>query len=150
MNNKKKIVLSLSVMLFTTVIGCNLSANEVEDFKFEARLVTEQGNENYRIAGLEIIFANYSEKVAKKFEISFQLYDEDGIPFAHGVYEVVGDTGPNKYGHMFLNLDQYFDKKDPKKSFVDYIFINKIVYEDGSEYSDPYGLKFFMKRSEIE
>lgn len=146
MNNKKKLRLVFVGLLFSFFAGCNLSANEQKDFDFDARLVTEEGKEFYNKAGLEVYFANYNSKIVTKFQISFQIFDKDGMPLNDGIYEVVGETKQKEYCHVFLCLDEFFNTINPQECFVDYVFINKIFYKDGTEYSDPHGLKYFLTK----
>lgn len=145
MIDKKVFGLVLAGLFFSLFASCKLNAQEQPDFDFEARIVTEEGKEFYDIAGMELYFGNYSGKTVEKFQISFQLFDETGMPFNKGIYEVVGNTNHNEYCHIFLKLDELFNNQDPKKCTLDYMFINKIIYTDGTEYNDPHGLKHFLK-----
>lgn len=145
MINKKNVGIVLVGMFFSLIASCNLTAEDKPDFDFEARLVTEEGKEFYDIAGMELYFGYYGPKTVAKFQISFQLFDETGMPFNQGIYEVVGITKTKEYRHVFLKLDELFTNQDPKKCTLDYMYINKIIYTDGTEYNDPHGLKHFLK-----
>lgn len=149
MKNKKIIGLISVCLFFTFMIGCNLSATEQGDkkeFSYEARLVTEKGSEFYENAGLEVYFANKSPKAVVKFQVTYYLFDEEGEYFGNATMEVRGKVPSNEYCHVFLSLDEDFENKNPEKCFVDNIYINKIIYEDGSEFDDPYGLKYFLNQ----
>lgn len=144
MNNKKGFVLLTVGLFFAFMASCNLSAKDNDVYIFEAKLVTEKGKEYYDKAGLEVFFSNKADKPSIKFQVTYQLYDKDGMPFDKGVYEVTGKTEPGEYCHIYLNLDESFEEEDPTTCFADYLFINKIIYEDGTEYNDPHGLKYFL------
>lgn len=144
MNNTRKVVVAVIAMFFTFTVGCKTSIQEQQDvYEIIGNIVNEVDSTYYEKAGLEVMLLNYENKSISKFQISFQLLNEEGIPFDVGVYEIVGHVDPKGLAKIILNLDESFKMHDPAICFVDYLFVNKIIYEDGSEYNDPYGLVYF-------
>lgn len=142
----KKILLS-TILFLILFAGCKLNAQEMTDYYIEYRVVSEKGSEFYKNLGLECIFYNFFPKSVKEFQISFQLFDEAGIPFNKGIFKVNGLINNNEYSHFFLSLDEHVDSfREPKNVFADYVYVSKIIFSDGTEYSDPYGFKYFLKQ----
>lgn len=144
-NNKK--FLLLFVLFIAVFSSCKLEAQDLTDYYIEYRVVSDKGSEFYKNVGLECIFYNFFPKTVESFQITFQLFDETGAPFNKGIVNVKGVVNHNEYTHFFLNLDEHVGNyTSPDKVRADFVYVNKIIFSDGTEYSDPYGLKYFMKK----
>ena len=101
-------------------------------------------NEKYFISGT---FQNSSQKDISSFTMVFYVFDEDGASPLYARNNVVmkidaripADT---KYDFT-LNIDKYFYENSDGDYESEYLYVSKIAYDDGSEWSDPLGLEVF-------
>lgn len=92
--------------------------------------------------GFEFSFTNNSKKTVKEMELVISLFDGDGEPVFPGdsisvkVYEDImeGDV----YSGL-VDISDYIDSDEQNLYLVDYFFVKKILYEDGSVSEDPFG-----------
>lgn len=144
MSKTRELVSVLLGFFLVLTMGCKTIIQEPKQvYDVAGGIINEEGSEFYKRAGLELMLLNYQNKSISKFQVSFRFVDEHGVPFDAGMYEIIGNVEPKGLAYAIINVDKYFLLHDPNCCFVDYLFVNKIVYEDGSEYNDPFGLLYF-------
>jgi hypothetical protein len=100
---------------------------------------------HYQVAGIEFFVLNVSDTAISEITVSFALFDAQT-----GKNPL---TGSNKFSltlrrviaahekkEMIIPLDGYLYLAPPQPFVVDFFYIAKIVYVDGSVWTDPYGL----------
>ncbi len=116
-------------------------AYEKAPYSIEARLSFEE--QLY----LDFDFTNYSDLTAKEITIVCFIYDEDGnSPLQGKSGLVVHEDCYAESGETFSGraaLEKYSDFNADVLYEVDFVYISRIVYDDGSEWTDPYGLRYF-------
>ncbi|MCR5125339.1 MAG: hypothetical protein K6B43_09125 [Treponema sp.] len=101
-------------------------------------------SDGYEFAGTRFTFHNGSKKDVKSFTVSFMLYDSDGNnPFigSNNVVERIDEqvlSGMSK--SILLSMDDYLSSVPSEPYQIDYMYVRKIIYSDGSEWTDPFGM----------
>lgn len=128
-------------MLFS---GCQLSAKENSPYIISGEMVTEDSSD-YEIAGLDFYLYNKMEKNITSFTVVFFLFDSDGnAPEGSKnivVLTVTTEIDAKSSLRACINLDKYMTEIPDEPYQIDYIYLSKIVYEDGSEWNDPFGFQ---------
>lgn len=98
----------------------------------------------HSFAGAYITFFNNSGKTVKGFAVSFRLYDSDGNAFGFGfngiTTEYRGEVEPKKDVEIIVSLDSVQNVQVSEGMQLDFIYVSKIIYTDGSVWTDPVGL----------
>ena len=84
----------------------------------------------------------------KEFELVFFLFDSDGEP----AYECPGrisfsiekEIDPDEVFNICLSLDSYMIFVPQSLLEIDYLYVSKIVYANGSVWEAPFGFSAFM------
>ena len=101
----------------------------------------------FDIAGLNLYFLNRSEKQVSEITIVFYMFDEDGEPASlcrsNIVLSVKENVAAGTSIETCLNLDSFFTYIPEEQYTADYIYVSRIVYEDGSEWKDSFGLQLY-------
>jgi len=108
----------------------------------EMKLNEEKENE---FCVFDFQFKNCGDKDIYAFTVSFFLFDEEGNPVINGNPKITGiireDVPAGEILESSYSLDNFlnFIPETPYK--VEYLYVKKIVYTDGTEWTDPVGLK---------
>lgn len=98
----------------------------------------------FNFAGTRFTFYNASDKDVESFTVSFMLYDSDGNnPFIGSnnvVSTVDGKILSGKSSKIVLSLDDSISVVPEEPYKIDFMYVRKIVYADGSEWTDPFGM----------
>lgn len=101
----------------------------------------------YETVGFDFNFINKSEKNIKSFTVVFYIFDEDGNPPALGRNNIVitinSEVLSKESYESCVSLDSFFYEIPEEPYEVDYLYVSKIVYEDDSVWTDPFGLCIF-------
>lgn len=139
----KKIFLLINVF-FVFFTSCNLFANEKIPYGIEGNILTED-SEIYEYMGLELKVQNKSDVKIKEITIVFFLFDEDGEPTSNIKNNIVLNIGcdipANGTLEDCISLDKYVYVFEDMLYSIDYLYISKIFYADGTTWSDPFGSK---------
>ena len=83
-----------------------------------------------------------------EFEVVFYLFDSDGEPaqecwnqLSFAIEKIIDAEDSFE---ICLSLDSYMASVPQSQLRIDYLFVSKICYDDGSVWEDPYGLAAFM------
>ena len=154
---KKKYSCRLLAFLIFLLSGCSafpaapdlpaLTAGR-NPYLVSGKFVMEEDSSDYEICGAELKFYNRSEKKVTEFEIFFYLFDSDGEPAQECWNQLSFDIekliDENDSFEICLSLDSYMASVPQSLLRIDYLFVSKICYDDGSVWEDPYGLAAFM------
>lgn len=126
--------------------GCSMFGEVQKPYLVRGEMVMED-SAIYEIAGLEFSFLNKSNKAVKSFTLVFYFFDEDGNAPAVGsnnvVLEIVGNVGCGRLEEDCISLDKFLYEIPEEPYVLDYMYVSRIVYEDGSEWTDPFGVYAF-------
>ena len=136
----------LLVMCLLHVFGGRLLALSAAPYFISGKISDESLNENekYNFIGS---FTNDSSKDVCSFTIVFYVFDEDGscplIQRNNVVIKIDEFIKAGKTSSFNKNLDKYFYAAAQGNYETEYLYVSRIVYSDGSEWSDPFGLEVF-------
>jgi len=135
------------VAVISTFFSCQLFG-AVQDslkktpYQIKGEMVMED-SDIYKNAGFEFSFNNLSEKTVSGFTVVFFLFDEEGEPPSGArsniVLSITARVNGNESIEDCVNLDKYIYVVPEVPFTVDYLYVSKIIYEDGSIWSDPLG-----------
>lgn len=141
------------IPVFTALFlfGCcsitNPESVEKIPYMAEGRMEMEENSADYEVAGLDFFFMNKSDSDVTEMTLVFFLFDKDGEPVSGGKSNIVMTVKENVPANTSLRcslcLDKYFSIVPDEVYTVDYFYISKIVYDDGSVWSDPFGMCAF-------
>lgn len=141
---------SLKLLFFVFCLNfssCSLFAGESCPYLVngEVRITTDA--DEFELAGFDLYFLNKSEKRIESFTIVFYLFDEDGEPVSNGrcnfVLSIKKTVDAGDSMETCISLDSYLQEIPEYSYEVDYLYVSKINYEDGSVWDDPLGLYAF-------
>ena len=102
----------------------------------------------YKICGVELSFSNLAAETVKEFEVVFFLFDSDGEPAYECpnrlAFSIEREIGPDEDFSVCLSLDSYMTFVPQSLLEIDYLYVSRITYADGSIWVDPYGFSAFM------
>lgn len=143
-NRISKILLSMIVFF---CVGCKSFGNTKTPYIISGEFVCGDETQGYSICGIQLNVFNKSEQEIKNLTVVFYLFDSDGEPVDTGnnnfVLSVDVSIPPKDSNEFCISLDDFMTSMPEEKYFVDYLYLSKISYEDGSEWSDPFGMMMF-------
>lgn len=143
LNYKFKIISFFICILFS---NCKLFANEKIPYLINGEMVLDSSSK-YEAAGFDFCFINKSEKNIKSFTIVFYVFDEDGNPPLMGRNNIVITVNSIVLAKESLencvSMDSFLYEIPEEPYEIDYLYVSRIVYEDDSVWTDPFGLYSF-------
>ena len=145
--NFRSVILKILALILLSSCSSNLGINAFEKksvpYALSAKMVTDASSV-YEVAGIDFSFLNRGAKAVKSFTMVFFMYDEDGNPPGIGnngvKLEVVVDVAAGECEEDLISLDRFLYEIPDSPYQLDYLYVSRILYEDGSEWSDPYGM----------
>lgn len=138
------IFLILSVFLVT---ACSADSSEIVPYAIEGEIEMDESSELYDFAGLNMTFYNRSEKTVEEMTIVFYMFDSNGEPISIGkgniTLHVKATVESKEFENMRVSLDPFFYVIPDDVYTIDYLYVSKINYTDGSVWSDPFGILYF-------
>lgn len=138
------------IAIFTALIlsGCALYGKNNAPYIIKGEMILEAENveeeQNFEIGGLQVYFFNKENKPVTEFTIVFSLFDQDGEPLSMGRSTIVASVKkiiePFTSFNCCLSLDQNLCEVPEEPYVVDYLYVSRIVYEDGSQWNDAFGV----------
>lgn len=142
----KKIFRLLIVFSFI-LISCNGYSLDSIPYVISGDFVMDEGSKEYSICGVDLYLFNKSEKEISSVNVVFFLFDKDGEPAvecSNKISAKIEQIVPGEEDCNFcLSLDRFMNSVPEEELLVDYLYLSKIEYEDGSCWEDPYGLAVF-------
>lgn len=146
-------ILSIGILSFCSVlISCESEQTSSPPYVIGSLHCNLGERKNYYlIAGIEFDFWNISQKDVTEIETSGIVFDRDtetnpfvGTNIISSVFS--GQIPANTKHTLILPLDQYIYQVPLKPYIIDYFYIKKISYADGSIWTDYSGA--YYTRSE--
>ena len=144
----KKYLFILSGLLFCLCFnGCSFMPVTPVPYMVAGDFVMEEASDEYSVCGIDLLFFNQSDKAVREFSIVFFLFDKDGEPARECSNRISFDIEKNVDARdsfsKCLSLDKYMNSFPDEPLWVDYLYVSRIDYEDGTFWEDPYGLVAF-------
>ena len=146
----RKCISVMVFILFPFFISCKSDSFGLYDsvpYVLSGDFVMEENSTDYSICGVDFSLLNKSEKEIKRVSIVFYLFDQDGEP-AYECQNKVSvqidkSISSGEVSCFCMSLDRFMNSIPENNLTVDYLFLSRIEYEDGSHWEDPYGLVAF-------
>ena len=145
---KTKFLKILCCFIVLAFFGCSAFSLERSPYTINADFVMEEESSVYKICGVELSFFNLATETVKEFEVVFFLFDSDGEPAYECpnrlAFSIEREIGPDEDFSVCLSLDSYMTFVPQSLLEIDYLYVSRITYTDGSIWVDPYGFSAFM------
>lgn len=146
---KTKRIIVLALLLF--FVAFFLHAQNKVPYSIRGDISNTLSSSMKRFEGM---FTNKSEKEVESFTIVFFVFDQDGNSPLRGRNNVVIRIDESVPADSILSfsqaLDDFFYTTDDSNTFEDeieyeceYLYVSRISYSDGSEWTDPFGFEYF-------
>ena len=145
---KTKFLKILCCFIVLAFFGCSAFSLERSPYTINADFVMDEESSVYKICGVELSFSNLATETVKEFEVVFFLFDSDGEPAYECpnrlAFSIEREIGPDEDFSVCLSLDSYMTFVPQSLLEIDYLYVSRITYADGSIWVDPYGFSAFM------
>ena len=145
---KTKFLKILCCFMVLAFFGCSAFSLERSPYTINADFVMDEESSVYKICGVELSFSNLATETVKEFEVVFFLFDSDGEPAYECpnrlAFSIEREIGSNEDFSVCLSLDSYMTFVPQSLLEIDYLYVSRITYTDGSIWVDPYGFSAFM------
>ncbi len=138
---KRALFLSFFMML---IVSCETAIQAPYVIShLECSIVDE--DDLFTFAGVLFAFTNTSSKTIISMEIHFNVFDSKTkkSPFIannHIVSILNQNIEPTEAASICISLDEYMHYAPEQAYSIDQFYITKIAYEDGSSWSDDFGV----------
>ena len=140
----KRLRVRLAALGFILFSGCSMNYAFAKNapYALQAKMVTEP-SAIYEAAGLDFSFLNKESQKVKSITIVFFMYDEEGnapsIGPNNAELEIFVDVEAGELVEDCVCIDSLLYEIPEEPYQLDYLYVSRICYEDGSEWRDPYG-----------
>lgn len=135
------------IMILFFVMSCQAFTLDSVPYVMSGNFVMEEGSSDYSICGVDFFLLNKSDKEIKKINVVFFLFDQDGEPAYECQSKISAEIDKSIDGgdecSFCMSLDRFMNSIPSEPLMVDYLYLSRIEYEDGSSWEDPYGLVAF-------
>lgn len=127
--------------------GFQAFAEDSAPYLLKGEIKMDETCDDYEVAGLDFYIYNRAQKEITGFTLVFYLFDEDGNPPSTGRCNVVVDVCLSVPEHSgvssVVDITRFLSVIPDVPYTADFLYISKINYADGSEWSDPLGMFAF-------
>lgn len=138
----KKCFIFICLLSVFQFCSCSTFVKNKIPYGVQGDLSTNDSN-LYDFLGLNLCIKNNSEKTISKVTVVFYVFDENGEPpygmQNHIVLTIGCQIKPNEILEDCFSLDKYVYSLESMELTIDYLYVSKIEYDDGSEWCDPFG-----------
>jgi len=140
---KKNIFFCLLISII--FIGCATEASFSKPYYISNSKVTIGENPGIcKFACVSFNFYNNSESIVKNIKFSARIYDAEGESaglISNGIKcNIESKIEPKEDIPITLSLDEIIGPEIDENYSVDFLYATEIEYEDGTSWSDPFGL----------
>lgn len=143
MKSSKSGLFMLICFLFSS---CTLYGNNKLPYLIDGEMSIEESS-NYNYGGVNLSLYNKSDSDITGFTVVFFLFDQDGNVPSVGRNNVVLnidiEVAAGEKIEFCISLDNYLNEIPENLYVVDYLYLSKIQYADGSLWTDPFGISAF-------
>jgi hypothetical protein len=144
----KKLLCLVSVCSFLALASCELTADSAPPYVI-SRPVSYCGEKTgyYSFAGIEFTFLNTGGKTVSDVSVSCMVFDPEtsGNPFIGSNIITASFNGSIPAGEktgLIISLDRYLYAAPEKPYLVDFFYVSRIGYTDGSVWEDRNGVYY--------
>lgn len=138
---------TLLFLVISLFVATSCSSMEMIDCPYvvaDSRIELGALEDSYEFAGVHFSLYNDSLKDISSFTVSFLVYDNDGQnPFIGSNCIVKSFNAPvaaHTKSDFSVSLDSNLVRVPKEKYILDFFYIKKISYADGSVWTDPFGM----------
>ncbi|MCR5318762.1 MAG: hypothetical protein K6E22_11100 [Treponema sp.] len=140
---KKNVIFSFIFSLL--FFGCATEANFKKPYYISNTHVSiGENSEICKFACVSFNFYNNSEQKIKNIKFSARVYDSEGESaglISNGIKcNIACPIGPGEDTSITISLDDIIGPEVDENYTVDFLYATEIEYEDGTSWSDPFGL----------
>lgn len=143
----RSLKLSAILLLLFCARLYSVSPKNPVPYAISGEIEMDEDASEYEIAGFKMEFRNLSDKNVVELTVNFYMFDEEGEPVSVGRSNVSlivrAEIPAYETEERRISLDSYFYTVPDGLYTIDYLYVSKILYDDGSVWSDPYGLLYF-------
>ena len=147
---RKQLMLLRTVLLMTVIsflINCKTYSLDSVPYVITGDFVMEENSSDYSICGIDFFLMNKTEKEIRSFNVVLYLFDQDGEPAYECNSKISADIeksiSSGDSASFCMSLDKFMNSIPSDSLIVDYLYLAKIEYQDGSIWEDPYGMVAF-------
>ncbi|MCL2209670.1 MAG: hypothetical protein FWC19_05800 [Treponema sp.] len=144
--SKKNSRLVINILAVFSFLSCTDNGSEPPPFIVTVPIsILSNTSYDFMYAGISFYFFNKSEKSIDNITASFRLFDaktQDNPFIGSNEFEITKLTSisPGENKEIVLSLDKFIHNAPSEPYEIDFFYILKIVYADGSIWEDKYGL----------
>lgn len=146
----KQLMLLRTALLMTVIsffINCKTYSLDSVPYVITGDFVMEENSSDYSICGIDFFLMNKTEKEIRSFNVVLYLFDQDGEPAYECSSKISADIeksiSSGDSASFCMSLDKFMNSIPADSLIVDYLYLSKIEYQDGSVWEDPYGMVAF-------
>ena len=143
----KKIIRLITILVLLFFAGCKGYSLDTVPYLINGTFVMEDNSPDYSICGVDFYLMNKSQKEIEKISLVFYLFDKDGEPAYECRNKISAEVekvlGAGEDCNFCISLDKYLNSIPEDSLQVDYPYLSRIEYEDGSVWEDPFGMVAF-------
>lgn len=125
--------------------SCNSYAEEIIPYIIQGSI--DMNSEIADVCSVELKITNRTDKAIEKMTVVFYLFDSQGEAVltekSNIVISIDEKIEPMENLTKTYSLDPYFCYAKEDEYSLDYLYISRILFEDGSVWEDPFGMKSF-------
>lgn len=135
--------------LYFQIILLFLNAKEVFPYKISNEIFLDFFSDEK--VNIELRFTNNSSKEIEKIDITFFLFDSFGEPLNYNddkiSITICKKILPFEDSNISFSIPKNDSIEEVDSFFIDYFFVNKIYYSDGTFWDDMFGQKLYHYES---
>ncbi len=147
---RKQLMLLRTALLMTVIsffTNCKTYSLDSVPYVITGDFVMEEKSSDYSICGIDFFLMNKTEKEIRSFNVVLYLFDQDGEPAYECSSKISADIeksiSSGDSASFCMSLDKFMNSIPADSLIVDYLYLSKIEYQDGSVWEDPYGMVVF-------
>lgn len=142
MNKVNIFIVTIFTIFFSSMASCTMFVHDFIPYKLDLQLINYEHSGNTQLSEVKCKFTNNRNKEIEEFNIQFVLFDEEGEVLQDNVcFNVKAKVSKNETISFNLSLEEILKHCKRKAKYIDYGFVNKIIYSDNSQWLDPFGIK---------
>lgn len=139
MKNLKGIFMSFLILSF---VSCGTGFCK-SPYVIRGEMIIDDNNHS-DLSVFEYSFKNLTSKTVSSFTVVFYLFDESGNSVLTGKPCITKQIDEVVYSdeicESFFSLDPYISVVPDSPYSVDYLYVSRITYTDGTIWTDPFGM----------
>ena len=148
--NRKSLIMFRSALMLVSLCfftNCKTYSLDSIPYVITGDFVMEDNSSDYSICGVDFFILNKTEKEIKNINVVLFLFDQDGEPAYECCNKVSAkiekSISSGESCTFCMSLDKFMNAIPSDPLIVDYLYLSRIEYQDGSLWEDPYGLVAF-------